>query len=93
MWNSNDIDYHLTPNGWIKGTSYFFGNLTSGSVRPADCVLTLRLSVRQTFGFSGRKETWSEIWKSRSAKTGYVAKLQKNFPRPQPGSIKGRIPD
>jgi len=88
MWASHDIDYHLTPNGWIKGTCYFFGNPTSVTVRPADCVLTLRLSIRQTLGCSAGKETWSEIWKSPSAKKGYVAKLQKTFPRPQPGLSK-----
>lgn len=82
MWDSYDIDYHLTPNGWVTGTKSSFGKARTMIPRPADCVLTLRLSVRQTYASSRGEESWSEIWKSPSATKDYVSKLQKTFPRP-----------
>ena len=82
MWNSYDIEYHLTPDGWVTGTKYVFGKPTNGVLRPADCVLTLKLSMRQTLEVSTGEKSWTEIWKSPSAKKQYIAKLQKQFPRP-----------
>ena len=83
-YDKYDIDYHLTPRGWIKGTSEFFG-VTDGSpeIPPDDRVLTEHLSVRQSSGYSDAHDSWRETWRSGSISDDELRALKKKFPRPE----------
>jgi hypothetical protein len=78
MEDSYDIEYHLTPTGWVRDTYYFFGEPSGREVpRPPDCVLTMKLSVRQMSFHSPAQRSWFEIWRSPTATKEYIEKFRK----------------
>jgi hypothetical protein len=45
-------EYHLTPDGWVAGTFYFYGKAKKRIKPPSNRVLTLMKQVEQSCGFS-----------------------------------------
>jgi hypothetical protein len=82
VYDSFSIEYHLTPNGWVRGAESEFGKIDIDIPPPADRVLTLVLSVRQSSGWSKEDVDWSEIWRSPSVTEDELETLKKRFPRP-----------
>lgn len=82
MYDSFDIEYHLTPVGWVKGTEWEFNRKDKEVPSPSDRVLTLLLSVRQSSGWSRESVAWKESWRAPSITDEELEILQKKFPRP-----------
>ena len=47
-----ETEYHLTPHGWVVGTSYFFGKTEKEVAPPPDRVLTLVRKIYQSSRWS-----------------------------------------
>jgi len=71
-------EYHLTPNGWISGSSkYDFGSENKVD-EPPDRVLTCRFRATMSSGFSNKiDKSVTEIWRSNDANV--VAMLVKKY--------------
>jgi hypothetical protein len=75
-----ETEYHLTPRGWVIGTSHFFGNTEKEIVPPADRVLTMVRRIYQRSGYSPEEKSWREKWRSRKVSDVDLAKLKSKFP-------------
>lgn len=82
VYDSFGIEYHLTPTGWVNGSEWEFSNKVKDITPPDDRVLTLKLSVRQSSGWSKEDARWSEAWRSPSVTEEELETLKKRFPRP-----------
>jgi len=58
-----EIEYHLTPGGWITGTSYYYGKADEVVDPPVDRVLTIKKEVTQSSGYSPEDVSWDELWR------------------------------
>ncbi len=70
-------EYHLTPNGWVKGTSFCFGNTDKEITPPPDRVLTI---VERTYQSSRRsqEEISSRVtWRSPMVSAEQIVELTK----------------
>jgi len=76
-------EYHLTPKGWVIGTSYFFSNVNGKEIAPPiDRVLTLVGRTFQRSAWSPDERSLSEQWRSPIASDIELAELQRKFPCP-----------
>jgi hypothetical protein len=71
MWDSDDIDYHLTPRGWVEGYK-----------RPPDALASWHLSLRQPSGWAPPDRFWDRTWERPGADAAVLAALYRRFPRP-----------
>jgi hypothetical protein len=72
-------EYHLTPNGWVLGTFYFYGKAKEKVAPPSDRVLTIVKEVEQSCGFSSEEISWREEWRSKKIEASQIARLLKKF--------------
>lgn len=78
-----ETEYHLTPNGWVIGTSYFFSKVDGKEIEPPlDRVLTIAARIYQRSGWSPEERSTSEKWRSPNVSEDELAKLQSKFPKP-----------
>jgi hypothetical protein len=70
-------EYHLTPRGWEKGDSFYYGRPTKNLVPPQDRVRTMANTNEQSSRFSPPTEGWVEKW--RSSDEAEVDRLLKQF--------------
>src|ERR1700721_4474825 len=56
------VDYHLTPHGWIEGSSTF-GIVNHESPPPSDRIETWSRTAEQSSGWSSEVVSWSRIWR------------------------------
>lgn len=80
--DSTDDEYHLTPNGWVAGTHYYYQEADKILERPKDAVKTIVRSMRQSISFAPEHVTWKCIWKSPNISESEIAALEKKYPRP-----------
>ena len=76
-------EYHLTPNGWITGTHYFFGDTDKQIPPPPDRVETWKQELKQQSGWSKEYITWECIWVSPNHSEEERNKLKRYYPRPE----------
>jgi hypothetical protein len=57
-------EYHLTPEGWVPGSSYVLGEVAAEVEPPDDRVLTMVEQSRLVAGPSGEVSTWRYDWKA-----------------------------
>jgi hypothetical protein len=43
-----ETEYHLTPTGWVTGTSYFFGKTKEEIAPPSDRLVTMVERIYQS---------------------------------------------
>ena len=77
-----ETEYHLTPNGWVSGTAYFYGKAEKKIAPPADRVLTVIELLEQSSRFSPTEQSTSEKWRSPDVSDAELVDLQKRFPFP-----------
>lgn len=75
-------EYHLTPNGWVTGTSYFFGKTKKEMPRPSDAILTMVDHTYQSSRWSAEENSWTERWRAAGVTDEQIAELQRKFPKP-----------
>jgi len=76
-------EYHLTPNGWVIGTSYFFSNVDGKEIAPPeDRVLTVVGRIYQRSGWSPEERSLREQWRSPNISASDLARLTEKFPCP-----------
>ena len=75
-------EYHLTPNGWVAGSFYVYGNKTEDVPTPADRIETWIEKIDDSSGRAPEVISWSMVWRSESA-SEEVSELHKKFPRPE----------
>lgn len=77
-------EYHLTPNGWIEGTTRFFSHVQKHVDAPTDRLLTVEERVYQSSGYSPEEISSEEIWR-RPGSDKEIAELLARFPPPYRG--------
>lgn len=77
-----ETEYHLTPNGWVVGTSYLFGKTEKHVNPPVDRALTLVEKIYQASRWTPEESSSWEQWRSPKASAEEIATLMKKFPSP-----------
>ena len=75
-----EIEYHLTPHGWKRGSEWFFGRIQAATPAPADRVLTLRKRLYQRSGASSPEIIWTTIWQKPGLDDDVLQALRARFP-------------
>ena len=76
-------EYHLTPAGWVQGTSRYFGNVSGNEVdRPKGAVETWETHLYQRSMWSREKTTVSMLWHDASVPEAKREALRAKFVRP-----------
>jgi hypothetical protein len=81
--NKPSQEFHLTPGGWISGTSWDSGSIQGKSVdRPADAIETWIEKMVQSQHFCSDIYSWTLIWFDPSMNDSERRKIRKQFPKP-----------
>jgi hypothetical protein len=72
-------EYHLTPRGWLSGSSYVLGEIAAEIEPPTDRILTLVEQSRFVPGPSGAQSDWRYDWKSPEISTDDLYRLLATF--------------
>jgi len=76
------VEYHLTPNGWVRGTSWFFGKLQDEiKQRPNDTVRTCLYHETQSSMYGKPTIIWKEIWSNPDVDENTINALIEKYPR------------
>lgn len=70
-------EWHLTPNGWKKGTTEKDPNIVNKKENPPDRVLTCRYVEEQTSPFAKMNSYTEIIWKGSDEEI--IEELKKEF--------------
>lgn len=57
-------EWHLTPNGWVAGSSYVYNVAQNHVAPPPDRVETWDRNMVQSSAFSSEDVSWNLKWKS-----------------------------
>jgi hypothetical protein len=76
-------EYHLTPNGWTKGSFSVYGEKTAVVPPPANRVETCIEEVEDTSGWAPPIVSWKTIWESEEVPPEARNELKQKFPRPE----------
>jgi len=77
------VEFHLTPGGWVRGTTRFFNNVQGEEVaRPPDAVETCELHVYQASPWSKEERSWRQVWKLEQSSDAEIEKLHEKYPQP-----------
>jgi len=78
-------EYHLTPEGWVPGSSYLVGEVAAEVEPPDGRLLTMVEQGRSVAGPSGEKSNWRYEWKSPEINSDALHRLLAIFGhRPSP---------
>lgn len=73
---------HLTEDGWVQGSSWFFNNLQGGEKpRPEGALETWLRHERQSSMYSNPDITWTRIWRNPNADEELIQKLHEKYPK------------
>jgi hypothetical protein len=75
-------EFHLTPSGWISGTTRFYGHIQTKVAPPKDRIQTWNRHARQSSPFSQDEVEWSMLWSDEKTSSASLARLLKKYPRP-----------
>jgi hypothetical protein len=83
VYDSWDVECHLTRTGWVEGSEWEFGKQVTDVPPPGDRVLTLMVSTRQSSGWSKENVRAKETWRAPSATEEELQVLRKKHPLPR----------
>jgi hypothetical protein len=63
-YNDYEVEYHLTPSGWKRGTSYYYGHAQGTVEPPPDRVHAVIRHEKQASGWSREEVSWGAKWTS-----------------------------
>lgn len=76
-------EYHLTPNGWVKGTSKYFRKVQGEDVpRPPSAVETWEEHCNQRSMWSGDDYSYELLWRDTNVPEAEGVALRERFPSP-----------
>ena len=76
------ITWHLTPSGWVSGSSTDFGKLSGEEIeRPKDALESWVFEVYQKSAYSVEERTWEIVWSAPNANEGIISELHKTYPK------------
>ena len=75
-------EYHLTPDGWVKGTCRYFGSSENEVERPHNAVETWENRLYQRSGWSSEEISAEMIWHNASVPEAEREALRARFTRP-----------
>jgi hypothetical protein len=76
-------EFHLTPEGWVPGTSTDFETIQGEPVdRPADAIETWLEEMVQSHLFCSDIYSWTLIWFDSSMADSERRGVRKQFPKP-----------
>lgn len=78
-----EVEYHLTPNGWVRGCEWFFGRLQAESPTPVDRLLTLRKRLYQRAPDSVKDTTWTTVWQNPAVSDAEIESLRNRHRWPE----------
>jgi hypothetical protein len=77
------IEFHLTPNGWLRGTTRYFDKVQNVIVeRPSNAVETSELHIFQRSSWSPEQRTWKVLWRLDGISDQELKALYRKFPQP-----------
>ena len=74
-----EVEFHLTPRGWIEGSSWYSGNIQKEVEPPQDRVLTVRKYTDQIGGWSPENVRYNVQW-LKEALEKEIEELEKKYP-------------
>jgi len=77
-----EVEYHLTPSGWVAGTVTDFGNQEKVIEPPPDRVETWLYEMEQSSGWSAESRHWRIIWTHPTMPLADRTVLRRSFPPP-----------
>jgi hypothetical protein len=80
-----EVEYHLTPAGWVTGTITDFGHVENITEAPPDRVETWLYEMEQSSGWSGESRSWRTIWIHATMAAPQRKALRESFPTPRTG--------
>jgi len=78
-----ETEYHLTLNGWVKGSFWVYGRKTEDVSAPADRVETWIEERDLTSGWAPAAVSWRKVWESSDVTAEVKGRLSREFPRPE----------
>ena len=80
-----EVEYHLTPGGWVRGREWFVGILRTEIAVPPGRAVTLNKRVCGRPGHPVLDISWSETWRDPGMGEQNLMTLRSRFPLPGPG--------
>ncbi|MDD4877017.1 MAG: hypothetical protein PHQ86_07835 [Dehalococcoidales bacterium] len=80
--DSTDDEIHLTPNGWVYGTHFFYGEADEKIPRPPNAIETWVRKMRQSYSMAPEHITWECTWVSPNYSEAERLAINKKYPRP-----------
>jgi hypothetical protein len=89
-YDQHEIEYHLTPSGWVVGTTSYG---TDKIERPPETVETWLKKVEHSSGYAMEDIGWDLLWVSESVSHEERAALNVKFehPRVKADEINARV--
>jgi hypothetical protein len=78
-----EVEYHLTPHGWQRGSEWFFGRMQAETTAPPDRVLTLKKRLYQRTVASDKDVGWITVWRDPKLPESELASLRTRFTFPE----------
>jgi hypothetical protein len=79
-----EMEYHLTPHGWKRGSEWFFGRIQADTPAPTDRVLTLKKRIYQRSSASSIESAWTTVWRKPEITDEVLVALRARFRLPEP---------
>lgn len=76
-----EVEYHLTPAGWVAGTTSDMGREEKVDP-PSDRVETWLYRMKQSSGWSPEDRDWRLIWTHPTMSSDARIALRRSFPPP-----------
>jgi hypothetical protein len=78
-----EVEYHLTPLGWRRGSEWFFGKMQAETEPPQDRVLTLKKQLFQRSVESQKEVSWITVWRDPKLAEREIDELKIRFSMPE----------
>lgn len=76
------VEQHLTEDGWVQGSSWFFNKLQGEEKpRPDGALETWLYHERQSSMYSKPDITWTKTWRDPEADEEKIKDLHKKYPK------------
>ena len=78
-----EVEFHLTPQGWKRGSEWFFGRLEAECSPPPDRLLTLRKHLVQPFSSAPKTISWATVWRDTRFTDDELDLVRSRHPLPE----------
>jgi hypothetical protein len=78
-----EVEYHLTPTGWIRGCEWFLGEMQAETPAPPDRLLTMKKRLYQQSPTAEKDVRWTTTWRDPGVQESDLDLLQTRFRLPE----------